>query len=193
MRSHMIFDPCPDFVRINERQREFASLWPGAEQQATFGAASISGALGIGKIRQVMFKVIFVYRLQMAGDFFAVQYLPNAADERQPGTEDAIGQAAISVLILWPFFFKYRHGFGRAELHVISVMMRLLHQTPVPGIPSFDAVIQTAPDLGPEPAQPLSIAADPPIAEDFHDAAKLAVSRGVEIVLHRADRQRTAE
>src|SRR5437867_4470579 len=134
MRSHMIFDPCPDFVRINERQREFASLWPGAEQQATFGAASISGALGIGKIRQVMFKVIFVYSLQMAGDFLMSQHLPNPTDERQPGAEDAIGQAAISVLIFWPFLSKYRHCFGRADL--ILIFERILGAQILP----FDAL-----------------------------------------------------
>src|SRR5436190_472421 len=55
----------------------------------------------------------------MARHFLRSQHLPNPADEREPRAKHTVGQAAISVLILWPFPLKYRHGFGRADLILV--------------------------------------------------------------------------
>ena len=56
-------------------------------------------------------------------------------------------------------------------------------------VPGADAVVQARPYPRPEAAQPGRVAADPPLAVDLHDAAELAVGRGVEVVRRGLDGQ----
>ena len=71
--------------------------------------------------------------------------------------------------------------------------MRLFEEAFFGRVPGVDAVVETGLHAGPEPAEPLRVAADAPLAIDLHDAAQLAVGRGVEVVHQRPDRQRAAE
>src|SRR5262249_30959379 len=79
------------------------------------------------------------------------------------------------------------HGFRSPKLDVVGIVMRFFDPTLVPGVPRFDAEIETAFDFWPERSQPSGIAADPPVAIDLDDAAKLTVRRRVKIMLHRPD------
>lgn len=85
------------------------------------------------------------------------------------------------------------HSIGAPELDVVSVVMGFLQPALAAGIPLVNAVVEAGFDLRPEAAQPVGVAADPPVAMDFEDAAELAVGSGVEVVGNRADRQCAAE
>ena len=71
--------------------------------------------------------------------------------------------------------------------------MRLLEHALQLRIPGRDAVVEALRHLRPQPAQPLGVAADAPVAVHLEDAAELSVGGGVEVVLDRPDRQRGAE
>ena len=85
------------------------------------------------------------------------------------------------------------HAVRPPELDVVGVVMRLLHHALVPGIPRLDAVVQAPFHLRPQPAQPFGVAADAPLAVHLHDAPKLPVGGGVEVVRDGANRQGAAE
>ncbi len=55
------------------------------------------------------------------------------------------------------------------------------------GIPGLDAVVEALAHLGPESLEPCGVAADPPVAVNLHDAAKLAIGSGVKGVLRRTE------
>ena len=85
------------------------------------------------------------------------------------------------------------HSIGAPELDVVGVVMGLKERAVMVGIPSADAVIETALNERIDSLQPGEVAGDLPIAEDFHDAAELAVGGGVPSVIDGAIGDRAAE
>src|SRR5437899_136172 len=113
MRGDLIFYTRPDFVRVNKRQRQLVSLWPGAKQQPPLGSASIGRPLWIGKIRQVVLQIVSMNGLKMAGNLPRVQNLAYPAYQRQPRAEHSVSQAPVAVLVLRTFLFENCDGLGR--------------------------------------------------------------------------------
>src|SRR4029077_18767762 len=71
--------------------------------------------------------------------------------------------------------------------------MRLEEAAAVVRIPSANAVVQAAFREGVHFLEPSEVAGNLPVAENFHDAAELAVGSGVEVVLDGAFGERGAE
>ena len=76
--------------------------------------------------RQIVLEVVFVDGLQMAGHLLGIDHLTDAADQGQPGTEHAVGQAAAAVLVLGPFLFQQSPGLGRVAADHALDLQRVL-------------------------------------------------------------------
>jgi len=103
MGSDLVFDARPDFVAVNEGERESAAPRPGAEEQSALVPRGESGALWIGEIAQVMLEVVLVDGPEMALDFIRADDLSEPAHPGHPKTEDAVGEAPAPVLVLGTF------------------------------------------------------------------------------------------
>src|SRR5215475_527654 len=122
MGGDMVLDTGPDFVRVNKWQGEFAPFGPGAEQEPAFSATGVGWALWVGKIREVVFQVVLINGLQMAGDLARIENLPDAADEREPRAQHSVCQTAIPILVFGPLLFKDGHGLRRVTAHHALVL-----------------------------------------------------------------------
>lgn len=57
MGGNMVFDACPDFIRIGEGEARFASIGPCAEEQTGF-IAEHKGALGVDMMPEAAPEVV---------------------------------------------------------------------------------------------------------------------------------------
>src|SRR6266700_2727313 len=103
MRGNLIFYAGPDLIRVNKRQGELPSLWPRAKQQPALGAARIGWPLWVGEVRQVVFQIVSMNGLKVAGDLPRLQHLTYAAHQRETRAKHSVGQAAVAILILRTF------------------------------------------------------------------------------------------
>ncbi len=67
--------------------------------------------------------------------------------------------------------------------------MWFFHHALISRIPGSNAIVHTNFYHGKYFFQPIVVAADAPIAVDFHDATQLPICRRMKIVVQRADRQ----
>src|SRR6266566_651819 len=76
------------------------------------------------------------------------------------------------------------HAIGAPELDVVSVVMGLEQRAAMIRIPSANTIVQAALGQRIHFLEPVLVARDLPIAKNLHDASKLAIGSGMEIVFH---------
>ena len=103
----MEFNTRPDLIAINEGKAELASLGPSAEEEASFLAKGITGALGVGVVAQVMLLVLAVDSCQVTGYLVLVSRFIQSGNECHPISEDSVREAACPILVLGALLFEY--------------------------------------------------------------------------------------
>ena len=114
VRRHLVLDPGPDLVRVDERQRERAAASARCRAAARPRRRRRSvGRCGLACSERSWRRLWRCTARDVARDLAAVEDVADAAHRREPRAEHTVGEAALAVLVLGPFLLEQRHRLGR--------------------------------------------------------------------------------